>query len=121
MIRITVDEAYAFDYLSIIEIKSKNNNIVNDALTIIRNDLISQLGDKLVNEILSSEQYLNLYNANKLTFDVVDKAKKDEVTASYLDKCNYKRMISKKELQHKFFQNNLSELKIGYENIKLND
>jgi hypothetical protein len=30
-------------------------------------------------------------------------------------------MMAKKELQNKFFKNNLSELKIGYENIKLND
>jgi hypothetical protein len=86
MIKITVDEAYAFDYLSIIEIKSKNNNVINDALEIIKNDLISQLGNELVNKILSSEEYLTLYNANKLTFHVVDKAKKDEVNASYLDK-----------------------------------
>ena len=81
-------------------------------------DLTENLGDEITETILASDEYKEVYEANKLTFDAVDKAKDDSVPASYVDKCNYKRMLAKKELQSKFFNTNLSEIKIGYERHK---
>lgn len=118
MIKLTVDEAYAFDYYSILHLKYNNGYLPIDTLQTAKNDLIESLGLELVEIILASYEYENVYAANKLTFDAVDKAKDDSIPASYVDKCNYKRMLAKKELQLKFFNTNLSEIKIGYERLK---
>jgi hypothetical protein len=118
MIKITVDEAYAFDYYSILHLKYNNGYLPLGTLETAKNDLIENLGVEIVETILSSPEYNDVYEANKLTFDAVDKAKDDSVPASYVDKCNYKRMLAKKELQSKFFNTNLSEIKIGYERHK---
>jgi hypothetical protein len=118
MIKINVDEAYAFDYYSILELKFKNGYISKDVVQCTKDDLCSAIGLELVNTILLSEEYRNLMNANQITFDAVDKAKTDEVTASYVDKCNYQRMLAKKSLQNAFFSTPLSETKIGYDKLK---
>jgi hypothetical protein len=118
MIKISVDEAYAFDYMSILYIKLEKNDSVKNIINIIKNELINQLGVDKFNDIMASEEYKNLKNSNKTTFDAVNKAKTDEVLASFVDSCNYERMICKKKLQDKFFNNKLSELKIGYDNLK---
>jgi hypothetical protein len=118
MIKLTVDEAYAFDYYSILSLKYNNGFISEDILQTTKKDLEDSLESDLVETILNSSEYLSLLEANQLTFDAVDKAKEDLVTASYVDKCNYKRMLTKKALQTKFFNNELSETKIGYERLK---
>ena len=118
MVKLTVDEAYAFDYYSILHLKHNNGFLPLEILQITEKDIIENLGTDLTNLILNSIEYKNIYEANKLTFDAVDKAKDDSVLASYVDKCNYKRMLAKKELQLKFFNNDLSETKIGYERHK---
>ena len=118
MIKISVDEAYAFDYMSILEIKKENGNDVEIIINTIKNDLINQLGLDNFNEVINSVEYDRLRNANKSTFDAVDKAKTDDVLASFVDRCNYERMICKKNLQDRFFDTKLSEMKIGYEKLK---
>lgn len=118
MIKISVDEAYAFDYMSILEIKLEKNYNVETIINTIKNELINQLGFKQFNEIIISEEYINLKFSNKNTFDAVDKAKTDDILASFVDRCNYERIICKKKLQDKFFNNTLSEVKIGYEKLK---
>lgn len=119
MIKITVDEAYAFDYLSILEIKNKKLSSINDTLETVKNDLIEQIGLTKVIDILDSKEYKELYDSNERTFLAVDMAKNDLVKASYVDKCNYDRMICKRELQKKFFTEDLTEKKIGYEKLKV--
>ena len=118
MIKLTVDEAYAFDYHSILHLKYNNGYLPLETLQMAKKDLVESLGEEIVEIILISNEYNNIYEANKLTFDAVDKAKDDSIPASYVDKCNYKRMLAKKELQSKFFNTNLSEIKIGYERHK---
>lgn len=119
MIKITVDEAYAFDYYTILELKKENGSQIDHIIDTIKSDLIEHIGLEKFNLIIESEEYLKLYSSNKTTFEAVDKAKTDEVLASYVDKCNYLRMIHKRELQNKFFSNNLSEIKLGYEKLSL--
>ena len=115
MITINVDEAYALDYYSILELKYKMNFISKDILDITKKDLLSQIGENRLKEIFSSKEYKELQESNKITFEAVDQAKTDECLASYVDKCNYKRMLAKKSIQEKFFKLNLTEAKIGYE------
>lgn len=115
MINLLVDEAYAFDYLSILEIK-KNKNPQNHATwfscyTYLQN----QFNNKKWSQIISSEEYKDMIKANELTFDAVDKAKNNEVTAKHVDYCNFQRYLAKQKFQSKFFNNNLNETKIGYE------
>lgn len=118
MIKISVDEAYAFDYYSILDLKYNSGYIPLSVLEVTKNDLIDSLGVEKVEAILKSEEYADLYAANRLTFEAVDKAKEDKVAASYVDKCNYKRTLSKRALQQKHFNNEISEVKIGYERLK---
>jgi hypothetical protein len=121
MIKINVDEAYAFDYYSILDLKFKNGYISEEILTNTKLDLIDQVGEKLFYTIKNSIEYEKLLEANRLTFEAVDKAKTDDVLASYVDECNYGRMLSKKNLQEKFFTTSLTETKVGYEKLKINE
>ena len=64
--------------------------------------------------MMHSKEYENMIKANELTFDAVDKAKNNEVTAQCVDYCNYKRYIAKQDFQKKFFDCELKEQKLGY-------
>lgn len=115
MIDICVDEAYAFDYYAIMELKFHKGAIPKFLLKKIEYKITKQLGVELFQTIIESLEYKNLYEANVNTFDAVDKAKTNQVTAQEVDRTNYERMLAKKELQSKFFKNALLEQKIGYE------
>jgi len=115
MITLLVDEAYAFDYLSILEVKRGKSSNNNQAWLNCWSHLQNQFESEKWLSMIYSEEYKNMVKANLLTFEAVDKAKNDEVTARYVDYCNYQRHIAKENFQKKFFNTNLSELKIGYE------
>jgi len=117
MIKITVDEAYAFDYLSILNLKFNLGYLEYEKLNTIMEDVKFQIGEELFEKIINSTEYESLLEANRLTFEAVDEAKTDKVLASYVDMCNYKRQISKQNLQKKFFEVELSEIKVGYEKL----
>jgi len=117
MINLAVSEAYAFDYLAILQIKCEidpKKNFGNYAACVTR--VIDELGDnELWNRVMNSIQYKKLYEANRKTFEAVEDAKEDGVLASYVDKCNYERYLAKKALQEKFFpEEKLNEKKLGY-------
>jgi predicted transcriptional regulator len=114
MINLLVDEAYAFDYLSILEIKKeKNCENINSWLTCYSH-LMAQFDEEKWINMIYSQEYRSLLKANALTFDAVDKAKTNQVSAKYVDDCNYQRYLAKQNFQNKFFKSNLSEIKIGY-------
>ena len=115
MINLLVDEAYAFDYLSILEVKKQKSSISNDAWAKCYAYLQNQFDNEKWLHMMHSKEYENMIKANELTFDAVDKAKNNEVTAQHVDYCNYQRHIAKQNFQKKFFTSDLSELKIGYE------
>lgn len=115
MIFLQVDEAYAFDYLSILEVKKKKNSLITNAWSKCYVNLQIQFDSDKWFLIINSKEYADMVAANELTFNAVDKAKNNEVTAQYVDYCNYQRHIAKESFQKKFFNTNLSELKIGYE------
>ena len=115
MINLLVDEAYAFDYLSILEIK-KNISFANDkSWSACYSYLQSQFDNEKWESMINSDEYKKMIEANTLTFEAVDKAKKNQVTAKDVDFCNYKRYIAKQNFQIEFFKKNVSEVKIGYD------
>ena len=115
MINLLVDEAYAFDYLSILDVKRKKKSENYDTWVNCYKYLKAQFDDDKWLSMIYSEEYKNMIKANELTFDAVDKAKNNEVTAQHVDYCNYQRHAAKQNFQKKFFTSDLSELKIGYE------
>ena len=115
MINLLVDEAYAFDYLSVLEVKKQKSSISNDAWAKCYVYLQNQFDNEKWLHMMHSKEYENMIKANELTFNAVDKAKNNEVTAQHVDYCNYQRHSAKQNFQKKFFTSDLSELKIGYE------
>lgn len=118
MIKISLDEGYVFDILSILQVKifktSKENKKINSSFEKMKHEIIQQIGEQKFNEIFLSPEYANLFNANSLTFDLVDKVKTDDGIGKKVDDANYHRYICKTNLQKKFFNNEVSEIKIGY-------
>lgn len=118
MIYLKVSEAYAFDFLAILQIKSEidqanNSENYNNCLLEIKKQINN---DRKLEDVLSSQEYKNLYLINKKTFQAVNLAKQDKVSARYVDDCNYERFLAKRKLQEKFFpEDNYKEKKIGYE------
>lgn len=117
-ISLKVDFSYAFDYLSILELKSElcpNDTAKYNTYFECFLDIKKQLGGEKFSEIFTSPEYQALFLANKETFRLVDLAKTDSCAASEVDRMNYTRFLCKKALQEKFFNTPLSESKIGYE------
>jgi uncharacterized protein with PIN domain len=115
MINLLVDEAYAFDYLSILEVKKEKSSSAIEAWLKCYVYLQTQFDSERWFLMINSEEYKNMIKANELTFNAVDKAKNNEVTAQHVDYCNYQRHSAKQNFQKKFFMSDLSELKMGYE------
>lgn len=111
MIKINVDEGYAFDYQAILEVKHKRGLIGPEMVSLIANDITQNIGWGKYREIIYSQEYLQLLDVNERVFKAVDRAKKDEVLASSVDSLNYERYICKKNLQEKFFNTELKEKK----------
>jgi len=114
MITLKVDEAYAFDYLSILEIKKQKTNDESKWSECL-DHLSCQFDNDFFKEMITSQEYKNMIKANQLTFEGVDKAKRNEVSAKDVDYCNFQRHVAKENFQRKFFGSDLSEKKIGYE------
>jgi tRNA(Ile)-lysidine synthase TilS/MesJ len=119
MIALPVDEGYAFDYLSILELKYRKdpcNKAKRRGYYECRKHIRTQLRRGLFARIIKSQLYLAMQQANTDTFGAVDRAKTDSVPASLVDRCNYRRYLCKVALQREFFGTGLVELKVGYEN-----
>jgi hypothetical protein len=116
MINIQVDEAYAFDMLSILEVKYENKSTQQnlDNLHELSQSIEDQVGAGIFVQILDSSEYERLYWANASLFQAIDEIKKGEVSAKEIDDLNYERWKHKNELQKKFFGRETGEVKIGY-------
>ena len=105
MINLLVDECYAFDYLSILQVKrnlDQNNN--SEQWKQCYEYIKSQLGDEKFTQVIQSLEYNNLYKSNLLTFDAVAKARSGgSVSAKEVDECNMNRYNCKIKLQQAFF------------------
>jgi hypothetical protein len=112
MINLPVDEAYAFDYLSILEIKNDKNEQSQKSWANCRNYIKSQVGGELFTKIIDSKEYQNLLLINTITFNAVERARyKNDITAKEVDNANMERHYAKIALQNKFFSNKITEQK----------
>lgn len=121
MIKISVDEAYAYDMLAILEIKYKKMNLSLESLNNhyeLQETLRKEVGAQRHSEIVLSKEFQRLYDANLKIFERIDEIKEREIhssDATYIDNMNYERYLAKKTLQEKFFPTQkLTEQKIGY-------
>lgn len=113
MINLEVDEAYAFDYLSILQVK--NDLFPSEGKLAAYHKCESFISRQLENfdTIIKSKEYKNLYNINKTTFDLVDQVRDNiPITAKSVDDANMERYYCKQALQKEFFLEELVEKKI---------
>jgi hypothetical protein len=111
MINLCVDEAYAFDYLSILQIKSGRSEQAKQAWQNCYNYLKAQLPNDLFIQIINSQEYENVLSVNKKTFDAVELARYGNISAKEVDSANMERHYAKIALQKRFFLTNLTEQK----------
>ncbi len=139
MISVSVDEAYAYDMLSILQVK--NLRVLTEdgvrSFERLTNELSFQVGSSLHETILGSPQYETLLTINAALFDALEMIKRTDkhyddlvegesphhtsITGEWLgaayeiDRMVYKRYLGKRALQLTFFGDKpLMERKIGY-------
>lgn len=117
MIKMTVSEAYAYDFHSIAAVKRDKMPSAQSEQNWWRidDDIVRQVGAEKHQLILGSTEYERLYAVNLRLYELVDLAKKDVVKASEVDQGVYDRWLAKKALQDKFFPSSqYQEQKFGY-------
>lgn len=121
MIRASLDHGYAYDLLSINEVKIRKNPGVASHETNFRRlylELESQVGDLLHSEIMLSAEYKALSEVNEGIFDLIERNKEKKKRGEQIedvDPMNYSRFERKRALQERFFPRAaFSERKIGY-------
>lgn len=112
MVKISVDEAYAFDMLAISEIKRGGKSAIPQPLSVLVGELVNQLGQELFETVTDSAEYKHLHNANLYTFNLIETLRrKDYVSPKKIDDANMMRFRAKEALQKKFFGTELTEIK----------
>lgn len=116
MIELKVDSSYAFDYLSILEVKRQNLIIGAEQQELCKKTIEQQLGFELTKKILSSKQFKQLVAVNQNIFDLLDQYNNQEdcdkssvLAQSHV--ANQQRHEIKKQMQKKFFACDLTEKK----------
>jgi hypothetical protein len=108
MLSLIVDEGYAYDYLAILMIKKNHESLYR----FTSNYLEAQVGKELHWEIITSKEFQDLVEANQKTFDAVEKAKMNQMTAQQVNNCNVGRYVSKTALHKKYFpEKKITEVK----------
>lgn len=96
MLTISVDPGYAFDYLSILEVKGDTSGWNRTA-----EELERQVKD--FDLLINSSEYHAVRRANSDVFNLVSMASTDRCKASDVDRANQARFFAKKRFQDKFF------------------
>jgi hypothetical protein len=117
MIKISLDESYVFDLLSINEVKLEatadlnKKTMLQNSYNSLKTEIIDSIGADLFTQIINSKEYSDLKISNQHVFDLVDRANETELSKLTAD-ANYQRYLNKMSLQHKFFITKLTEVKI---------
>lgn len=116
MLKISLDEAYVFDMLSVFDVKIKKLTGEKLLLTLekysdMANEVIEQIGVDKYNEIILSSEFKKMIDANLRVFELIDESKNDTGLAKITDDANYDRHIAKMSLQKRFFDSELTEVK----------
>jgi len=114
-IRVTVDEAAAWDMLAILTIKLQRlsrKKSVEESFFRLVGEIETALGPKDYIHILYSNEYVALCDANEALFDGVEKVRHGEgMSAKEFDDLNQARHRAKQALQKRFWNNELTEVK----------
>lgn len=116
MLKISLDEAYVFDMLSVFDVKILNLSGEKLATTLEKmsdmiEEVVEQIGEDKYQQIISSTEYEKMVYANQKVFELIDKSKFDDGLAKVTDDANYDRHVAKMALQNRFFDNELTEVK----------
>jgi len=116
MIKISLDEAYVFDMLSVMDIKIDllsgiKLETVKMAHSVLSQEIVDQIGVEKYFEVIKSKEYKDMIRSNKNVFDLIDQSKNDNGLAKITDDANYDRYLKKVSLQERFFNNGLTETK----------
>ena len=114
MVIIKVDEGYAFDFLSIIEVKKiKKLHKADQQYEFYSKSIKNQLDEKLFDKIIKSSDYNLLLKSNTIIYDTLEEIRLDnsKIPAKVIDNLNTDRYSAKILLQKKFFNVNIMELK----------
>lgn len=116
MIKISLDEAYVFDMMSVFDVKIKKLTGEKLFTTLekyseMKEEVVNQIGFDKFNEIILSDEYKRMIDANCKVFELIDDSKNDTGLAKITDDANYERHLAKMSLQEKFFENKLTEVK----------
>jgi hypothetical protein len=106
MINLSVDEGYAFDYLSILSVKKDRYPSTDKVQTYT--ECYENIKNQCTNfeEIINSTEYEELLKSNEYTFDLIDELRKEKnVNAKEIDDSNMHRYYKKVNLQKRFFPN----------------
>lgn len=121
IIKIEIQAAEAFDRLTILECKLNSTDDLQIKANIkqqienLQRQINIAIGYDKAKEIYNSIQYFNLYTSNLIIFDLLDQVnQKKEMDAAVVNDENYRRYICKNELNNKFFNGKLEEIKVGY-------
>lgn len=118
MVKISVDLGYAYDFLSILEVKflQSEQEAAIKYFNFTFNELEQAVGVEKHLKIYRSDEYDALFKINHKIFDLVDLAKTNSCTAKEVDDANYERFKIKKLILAKFPEeiNQFSESKINY-------
>lgn len=113
MINLLVDEAYAFDFISVLDIKKTNSSKDQENFNITCDYIRSQIGHELFDLIINSDVYHLMININKKIYDLIDDIRilHKQMDAKIVDDINTQRFFLKRKLQEQFFNDNLTESK----------
>lgn len=121
MIKIGVDEGYAYDMLSIQQVKHEKSASAKTEETMVQlgDDIIATAGGSSHFDILLSKEYQDLIDTNRKLFELIDELNKHSADCScygcQVNRLNYVRFLCKRALQAKFFPENApTEQKLGY-------
>ena len=117
MITISLDEAYIFDLLAILELKKNRSTekIHIENYNAAHKEIQDQIGKKKLITITESKEYINLIAINNEIFDLVNLCQQAEGLAALTAETNNTRFVLKNNLQNKFFKNSLQETKIDHD------
>lgn len=108
MLKLIVDEGYAFDYLAIQQIKKDLNDQAAENYKRTYDVIKGQIYFDSFVTIVTSDEYNELLRVNKILYDYVDKIRAGEVVdGKEVDDCNEMRYRAKQAIQKKFFGTDL--------------
>jgi len=118
MLKLTCSESEGFDKLTVLFLKQKARLGVQDELRLLVSEIEQQIGGQKFEDVLASQEYFNLYDANRdiwMLVDVINEGngnqQYEQITADIVNNVNNLRYKFKKKLQQKHFGNELTEKK----------